>query len=422
MPTDTTEHQDEGFLRGYKPRSYSAQHQSRAPSAAPRHNSTRHSYNNRTTSTNADHNNSKDEFSTSISWPIILAVIPTLGAFIAGSAEVWSDFIMILLILYYVYKWITVPWSYYEGARSRRMIHQYAAHQQQQQHQHMDSKRKEYAMKRKASVEEELRRHELIGLTWVIMSPAIAGYTLQYSRYFLSNYEKYMSTFNVTVFVLAATLKPLVHVMALLRERTLFLQSEMQVDETEIEVLQKKIEMMEDEMDGLRKAFATKRDLGQVAQGITPSIQQLTKAMKRFEKKETSLRSWSEERFTEIDQKVQDFDQFICYSIEQDQRKSAQRVLVTLMFLPMNVCFWAAKRMTGLLPIPRALLNLTTSPPGIKTRTARHLTHTDLTGVHRSTSSVNRNTTVKDPSEVSYSGDESAFGVGGVSMSGIRPS
>lgn len=144
--------------------------------------------------------------------------------------------------------------------------------------------------------------------------------------------------------------------------------------------------------------------------------------MKRFEKKETSLRSWSEERFTEIDQKVQDFDQFICYSIEQDQRKSAQRVLVTLMFLPMNVCFWAAKRMTGLLPIPRALLNLTTSPPGIKTRTARHLTHTDLTGVHRSTSSVNRNTTVKDPSEVSYSGDESAFGVGGVSMSGIRPS
>lgn len=107
MPTDTTEHQDEGFLRGYKPRSYSAQHQPKAPSTAPRYNSTRHSYNNRTTSTNADHNNSKDEFSTSISWPIILAVIPTLGAFVAGSAEVWSDFIMILLILYYVYKWIT---------------------------------------------------------------------------------------------------------------------------------------------------------------------------------------------------------------------------------------------------------------------------------------------------------------------------
>lgn len=165
-----------------------------------------------------------------------------------------------------------MPWSYYESARSRRMIHQYAAHNPRHQHQQQqeeeeegpDGKRKEYASLRKASVKEELRRHELIGLTWVVMSPAIAGYTLQYSRYFLSNYDKYMSTFNVTVFVLAATLKPLFHVMALLRERTLFLQSEIQVDESEMKLLQRKMEMMEVELDGLRKAFVTKRDLGQV--------------------------------------------------------------------------------------------------------------------------------------------------------------
>lgn len=50
---------------------------------------------------------SNDDFSPSVSWPILLAVIPTLGAFFAGSAEIWSDFIMILLILYYVYKWMT---------------------------------------------------------------------------------------------------------------------------------------------------------------------------------------------------------------------------------------------------------------------------------------------------------------------------
>lgn len=47
------------------------------------------------------------EFSPTVSWPILLAVIPTLGAFFAGSADIWSDFIMLLLILYYVYKWMT---------------------------------------------------------------------------------------------------------------------------------------------------------------------------------------------------------------------------------------------------------------------------------------------------------------------------
>lgn len=48
-----------------------------------------------------------EEFSPAVSWPILLAVIPTLGAFVAGSAEIWSDFLMLILILYYVYKWMT---------------------------------------------------------------------------------------------------------------------------------------------------------------------------------------------------------------------------------------------------------------------------------------------------------------------------
>lgn len=164
-----------------------------------------------------------------------------------------------------------MPWSYYESAKSRRMIRQYSAtnYHHHQQQQYGDGKRKEYASLHKASVEKELRRHELIGLAWVVVSPAIAGYTLQYSRYFLSNYDKYMSTFNVTVFVLAATLKPLFHVIALLRERTLFLQSEMQVDENEIDLLQKKMEMMENELEGLKRAFVTKRDLGKVKKNHT---------------------------------------------------------------------------------------------------------------------------------------------------------
>ncbi|KAI8075877.1 uncharacterized protein B0P05DRAFT_579963 [Gilbertella persicaria] len=274
---------------------------------------------------------------------------------------------MILLILYYVYKWITVPWFYYESARTRRIIHQH----------HMDEKKG----KRRERVEEELRKHEFVGLAWVALSPAIAGYTLQYSRYFLSNYEKYMSTFNVTVFVLAASLKPLLHIVVLLRERTLYLQSEMKIDESEVDILTKKMEMIQDELDNLRKAFATKKDLGQMAQGITPSIHQLTKAMKRFEKKESALRSWSEDKFIEIDQKVNDFDQFICYSIEQEQRKSAQHFFVSLMLLPANIMLWAANRMTALLPIPRALLNLTNSSQRPSYR--------------------------KESSEVSYSGEES---------------
>ncbi|KAI9245552.1 hypothetical protein BDA99DRAFT_447825 [Phascolomyces articulosus] len=256
---------------------------------------------------------------------------------------------MILLILYYVYKWMTVPWSYYESARSRRMIHQKSSIP-------LDERKQLSEMQRRAMIADELRRHELVGLFWVIISPLLAGYTLQYSRYFLSNYERYMSSFNVVVFVLAASLKPLAHVMTLLRERTLYLQSEIQASESQVQLLQRKLDLMEDELDTLRKAFATKKDLGQVTDGLNPTIQQLAKTLRRFEKKETVLRSWSEERFSSIEQKVQEFDQFICYRIEQDQRQSAHGMVVTLVLLPLNITLWVVKRMTGLLPVPRALL------------------------------------------------------------------
>ncbi|KAG0163508.1 hypothetical protein DFQ30_011447 [Apophysomyces sp. BC1015] len=316
------------------------------------------------------------EFSTSISWPIFLAVIPTLGAFVAGSAELWSDFVMILLILYYVYKWITVPWSYYEGARSRRIIHQNAT----QHHFPEESKRQDY--QRRQAVMYELRRHELVGLIWVIVSPAVAGYTLQYSRYFLSNHERYLSAFNVTVFVLAASLKPLAHVMTLLRERTLYLQSEVQMQETPTETFQKKLDCMEEELLGLQRAFATKKDLGQVTNGLTPTIQQLSKAVKRLEKKEMAFRSLSEDQFATVDQKIREFDQFICYRIEQDQRKSTQWTVVTLMFLPLNIVFWIVKRMSYLLPLPRGLLESSPQQPTAVHRHspyAKHLTNAAAT-------------------------------------------
>lgn len=98
--------QEGGFLSGYRPSSFSR--------SSPKPTSSSPKYRNTTPRPNPTVNKEivKDEFSTAISWPIILAIIPTLGAFVAGSAEVWSDFIMILLILYYVYKWITGNISY----------------------------------------------------------------------------------------------------------------------------------------------------------------------------------------------------------------------------------------------------------------------------------------------------------------------
>lgn len=267
----------------------------------------------------------------------------------------------------------------------------------------------------------ELRRHEIAGLLWVILSPAIAGYTLQYSRYLLSNVDRYISAFNVTVFILAASIKPISHVMVLLQERTMFLQSEALVSESQVQVLQTKMDLLERELYGLRKAYATKKDLGQVVtEDINPSLQQLAKALKRFEKRDLALRTWSEEQFASIDHKVREFDQYICYRIEQDQRQQAHGMVVSLILLPINISLWVAKRMTLLLPVHHGSKNLlaasssespVSSPP---TSASSNAARKPLLQQQRShiSSRHQMTTMIPDPTESSYSteGSIAAFG------------
>jgi hypothetical protein len=246
-----------------------------------------------------------------------------------------------------------VPWNYYESARSKRIINQNA---RKSLPAHMADEKKAMEIKRKQLVARELRQHELAGLLWVLASPIIAGLTLQYSRRFLSNQDKYLSSFNIMVFVLAALIKPTVHCMAMLKDRTLYLQSEMQIEDGEVDILRERIFELEDELQSLKKAFATKKDLGQVTNGIGPTLNQLAKSVKRSEKREQVLRNYSEERFNFVDAKMREFDEYISKRMEQDRLRTSRGLITSFIFLPMTITIWTLKRVTHLLPIPSAML------------------------------------------------------------------
>jgi hypothetical protein len=40
----------------------------------------------------------------SLYWPLLFAVVPAVGAFLVGSADVWADALFLVLVLYYVYQ------------------------------------------------------------------------------------------------------------------------------------------------------------------------------------------------------------------------------------------------------------------------------------------------------------------------------
>lgn len=103
----------------------------------------------------------------------------------------------------------------------------------------------------------------------------------------------------------------------------------------------------------------------QVASGFAPTLSQFNRSLKRFEKKEQYLRTYSEERFDYIEAKMREFDHYVAYRIEQDQRTSPQRYVATLLFLPLNLTIQAIGIIAGLVPFPRALLGGSRSPKPI---------------------------------------------------------
>ena len=121
------------------------------------------------------------------------------------------------------------------------------------------------------------------------------------------------------------------------------------------------------------------------------------------------MKSLSDNRLSVIEQKMQEHDQFICYRIEQEQRQSAHGMVVTLVLLPLNITLWIAKRMTGLLPVPHALLGSTASAASASANPVlhhhhrakmslptKHLTHPDI---RPTSTNIMHGSTAPDPTK-----------------------
>jgi hypothetical protein len=88
----------------------------------------------------------------------------------------------------------------------------------------------------------KLRRTELLALTSCVASPLIGGYLLHYIREFLSRpSEGVVSTFNITLFVMAAELRPAMKLMEMIKQRSLHLQKIVHKETLEANVVNQSI-------------------------------------------------------------------------------------------------------------------------------------------------------------------------------------
>ncbi|KAI7829463.1 hypothetical protein BC939DRAFT_27476 [Gamsiella multidivaricata] len=234
-----------------------------------------------------------------------------------------------------------MPWDLYYAARTRRILLTSVS---------ANAPVDPVLELRRQTAAASLRRQEFFTLLLVLASPFIGGYTLQYLKTFFSSYEDYLSALNIELFIIASGIRPLTHLISLLKARALHLQEQVHYPDAEVELLRRKVASIEAEMSQLRRAFATKRDVLQVQDSVEPTLHQLTKQIKRHDKKETLLRSYTEERFATIDEKLREYDTVLAYRITEEQHRSS------LLFLPINILvamlgyctFFLPNRLTGI--------------------------------------------------------------------------
>lgn len=110
----------------------------------------------------------------------------------------------------------------------------------------------------------QLRKDERVGLMWLLVSPFIVVYSLRFvCYYFLSDDERYLNYFNVTVFILGALIRPLEYVVTMLIERALALQHEAAYAGTSctMDLLQARIARVTKEISELYTGLITKEEL-----------------------------------------------------------------------------------------------------------------------------------------------------------------
>lgn len=169
----------------------------------------------------------------------------------------------------------------------------------------------------------ELRIHELLALLMCFLSPAAGAWLLHHIRGQLTRpSEGLVSNYNLTVFLLAAELRPLSHLIKLVQARTLHLQRIVNANaysSTSSNVSSTTVNDLQDRLVELEKHIADSNTNGtaakspaapdvaaQVRKTLQPDVDALNRAVRRYEKRTTLLALQTESRLQDLEKRLGD--------------------------------------------------------------------------------------------------------------------
>ena len=266
--------------------------------------------------------------------PLGVALAPPLGALVGGHSDAWSDAILLILASFWLYQFLRVPWEIYYASMTRHVL-THDADEQEQAEESEDADRdisrgakkklveSHQHIKARQAASAELRRSELLSLIFCVTSPIVGAYMLHWMRETMTDGNKYLNTFNIRLFTMAAGIKPWSHAIHLIQRRMLHLQEQVHYPSSKVEKMSQRLRRIEADLSSLRKLYATKNDI----RVLREHEAQLGRAVRRSERKEEYLRLSAEEKFSIVEGRLEDLLHEVAINAEliEQERKERER-------------------------------------------------------------------------------------------------
>lgn len=289
--------------------------------------------------------------------PLIFALLPAIGGIFHQNGGAFVTDLMLLGLSGVFLNWsVTQPWAWYYSAQDIRVRKEPMVeialeddgdepdeslsksqladvpedHPSSYSRTSKSSPARSYAARRAL---DELYYHELCALIMCFTAPLLAAFLLHRIRDLLSRpSEALISNYNLAIFVIAAEIVPLSHIIKLVQARTLHLQRivhsnpyrEEMVTPSHMQSLTQRIDELESRMliisetatlsalnggapDPAKQQAKYEANVTRtVRNSIQPDLDALNRAVRRYEKKASVLASLTESRLTAIDGKIND--------------------------------------------------------------------------------------------------------------------
>ncbi|KAI1114774.1 hypothetical protein F5Y14DRAFT_412770 [Nemania sp. NC0429] len=290
--------------------------------------------------------------------PLTAALLPAVaGIFFENGSAFFTDLILLSIAAIFLHWSVTQPWDWYHSAQQVRVVQDEilsnavfesdselesssasattALENVPEEKGNEGAEAKDKALPagrsarweaRQAAAVKELYLHEIVALVWCFIFPMLGAYLLHAIRSQLSQPSGgLVSDYNLTIFLCAAELRPVSHLIRMLQERTLHIQAIVAHNpHTQKIVTNDQIQALYDRLGELEAREPPKESLGKSAQpdvppkllesavgrefrrSIQPELEALNRAMRRYEKKLNLLAGQTDDRIEYVEDRLND--------------------------------------------------------------------------------------------------------------------